>query len=229
MTRGRSHTWARMTLLITRSLILLTLSAVWAVTPSPDYSHLHEDSMGSHHHEMVMDESHKMEHDHKKDDMDMDMDHGNGSMHMHMEMYFHFGVTEYVLFKGWQITTVGGMIASVIGIFLMGMLYEGLKYFREYLFKQYVSNIQFSTVAITGESGRVTQVHKVERHRMLSWPHAIQTSLHIVQIVVSYFLMLIFMTYNVWLCLAVVLGAGVGYFVFGWKKASVVDITEHCH
>lgn len=71
--------------------------------------------------------------------------------------------------------------------------------------------------------------HFCSRHRMLSFPHAIQTGLHVVQIIVSYFLMLIFMTYNVWLCLAVVLGAGVGYFVFGWKKASVVDITEHCH
>lgn len=64
------------------------------------------------------------------------------------------------------------MIASVIGVFLMGMLYEGLKYFREYLFKQYVSSIQFSTVAITGEAGRVSQVHKVEKyvsHYFIVW------------------------------------------------------------
>lgn len=168
---------------------------------------------------MIMDDEH-MKH---KENMSHDM-------HMHMmKMYFHFGVDETVLFSGWKISTVGGMVASVIGIFIMGMLYEGLKYFREFLFKQYVSNIQFSTVAITGESGRVSQVHKVEKHKMLSWAHAIQTTLHIIQIIVSYFLMLIFMTYNVWLCLAVVLGAGVGYFIFGWKKASVVDITEHCH
>ena len=50
------------------------------------------------------------------------------------------------------------------------------------------------------------------------------------QIVVSYCLMLIFMTYNVWLCLAVALGAATGYFVFGWKKTVVVDVGgEHCH
>lgn len=186
------------------------------------------------HDKMVMDQSHDMNHNHKahdkKDGMDEDMGMDMGNMSHHgMEMYFHFGVSEYVLFKDWKVTTVGGMIASVIGVFLLGMLYEGLKYFREYLFKQYVSKIQFSTVAMTGESGRVTQVHKVERHRMLSWAHSVQTILHVVQIIVSYFLMLIFMTYNVWLCLGVVLGAGVGYFIFGWRKASVVDITEHCH
>ena len=51
-----------------------------------------------------------------------------------------------------------------------------------------------------------------------------------VQIVVSYCLMLIFMTYNVWLCLAVALGAATGYFMFGWKKTVVVDVGgEHCH
>nr|KAF6315409.1 solute carrier family 31 member 1 [Myotis myotis] len=48
-------------------------------------------------------------------------------------------------------------------------------------------------------------------------------------VVISYFLMLIFMTYNGYLCIAVAAGAGTGYFLFSWKKAVVVDITEHCH
>lgn len=67
------------------------------------------------------------------------------------------------------------------------------------------------------------------RPTMFSWMHGFQTCLHIIQMVLSYFLMLIFMTYNVWLCLAVVLGAAVGYFLFGWKKSVIVDVTEHCH
>ena len=67
------------------------------------------------------------------------------------------------------------------------------------------------------------------RSRIFNWHHFLQTGLHVVQVTVSYFLMLIFMTYNVWLCLAVVLGAGFGYFVFGWMINKVVDIYEHCH
>lgn len=67
------------------------------------------------------------------------------------------------------------------------------------------------------------------RHQMMSLAHAIQTLLHIIQVTVSYMLMLVFMTYNVWLCLAVVIGAGLGYFLFGWRRAVVVDINEHCH
>ncbi|GAB5580034.1 high affinity copper uptake protein 1 [Prionailurus iriomotensis] len=69
----------------------------------------------------------------------------------------------------------------------------------------------------------------VEEQQMLSFPHLLQTVLHIIQVVISYFLMLIFMTYNGYLCIAVAAGAGTGYFLFSWKKAVVVDITEHCH
>lgn len=64
---------------------------------------------------------------------------------------------------------------------------------------------------------------------MCSLAHLLQSILHVVQVVISYFLMLIFMTYNVYLCLAVALGAGTGYFLFSWKRAVVVDINEHCH
>ena len=64
---------------------------------------------------------------------------------------------------------------------------------------------------------------------MVSAGHFLQTLLHMIQVFISYCLMLVFMTYNVWLCLAVILGAGVGYFLFGWRKAIVVDINEHCH
>lgn len=50
-----------------------------------------------------------------------------------------------------------------------------------------------------------------------------------VQVTLSYLLMLVFMTYNTWLCLSVVLGAGVGYFFFGYKRLTTIDANEHCH
>jgi len=59
--------------------------------------------------------------------------------------------------------------------------------------------------------------------------HVAQTALHFVQFVLSYLLMLIFMTYNVWLCLGVAFGVTVGYFFFGWQRQTVHDTTEHCH
>jgi len=46
---------------------------------------------------------------------------------------------------------------------------------------------------------------------------------------ISYFLMLIAMSFSVWLFSAVILGSGVGHFVFGWRKRSATDVNEHCH
>ena len=50
------------------------------------------------------------------------------------------------------------------------------------------------------------------------------------QLTLAYFLMLIVMTFNTWLCLAVVFGSTTGYFLFGWRKSVVVDVAgDHCH
>ena len=50
-------------------------------------------------------------------------------------MTFHFGVNEFVLFDAWHVTSAGGMVASCIGLFILALLYEGLKY------KRYVSAV----------------------------------------------------------------------------------------
>lgn len=45
-------------------------------------------------------------------------------------MFFHFGTDETVLFESWKFTSVAGLIGSMIGIFILAVLYEGLKYYR---------------------------------------------------------------------------------------------------
>ncbi|XP_053988907.1 high affinity copper uptake protein 1 isoform X3 [Hylaeus volcanicus] len=151
-------------------------------------------------------------------------------MGMHgMSMTFHGGYCESVLFESWKISSIGGLIGSMIGIMIMAALYEGLKYYREYLFWKTYNALQYRSVTIPPEKNVVAEDNRVVQPTMLSWMHTFQTFLHIVQIVLSYFLMLIFMTYNVWLGFAVVFGAAIGYFLFGWKKSVIVDVTEHCH
>merc|ERR1712156_1412670 len=70
---------------------------------------------------------------------------------------------------------------------------------------------------------------KIIETKMLSLAHFVLTGLHMVQMALAYFLMLIVMTYNTWLCLSVIFGSTVGYFLFGWRKTSVVDVSDHCH
>ena len=57
------------------------------------------------------------------------------------------------------------------------------------------------------------------RTGLFSIIHALQTILHAVQITLGYFLMFTFMTYNVYLCIAVVTGMTFGYFLFSWQKS----------
>uniref|UniRef100_A0A8C1IJN7 Copper transport protein n=1 Tax=Cyprinus carpio TaxID=7962 RepID=A0A8C1IJN7_CYPCA len=158
-------------------------------------------------------------------------DTGHGDHMMMMQMTFYFGYKNVeLLFAGLVINTPGEMVGACIGVFLLAVFYEGLKIGREFLLRRNQVNVRYNSMPVPGADGTVLmETHKTVGSRMLSLAHFLQTFLHIIQVVVSYFLMLVFMTYNGYLCIAVAAGAGLGYFLFSWKKAVVVDITEHCH
>ncbi|XP_067868855.1 high affinity copper uptake protein 1 isoform X2 [Heterodontus francisci] len=158
-------------------------------------------------------------------------DHNSGRMMMMMQMTFYFGYKNVeLLFPGLLINSVGGMVGACVVVFFCALAYEGLKIGRECLLRKSQVNVRYNSMPVPGPNGTILmETHKTVGQQMFSVPHLIQTVLHIVQVVISYFLMLVFMTYNGYLCIAVALGAGAGYFLFSWKKAVVVDITEHCH
>lgn len=170
--------------------------------------------------------------------MDMPgMMHHNGSMSM-MKMWFHVDLNDYLLFKPWLITNSKEMAAAFFGMFVLAALYEGLKILREHLLtrashRSYAPEHEYEVPnGNTGGAGdvRVRRNPVIRRLPMLSAAHLLQTVLHMLQVFLSYILMLVFMTYNVWLCLAVILGAGTGYFLFSWKRTVLLeDLTEHCH
>lgn len=63
----------------------------------------------------------------------------------------------------------------------------------------------------------VKQVYSYDIFALLfspfSTPHVLQVIFHITQLVLGYVMMLVVMTFNVWLGVAVVLGLGTGYFI----------------
>lgn len=187
-----------------------------------------------HDHNMMTTHDHDSMTTHDHNSMTTEHDHsGMDSMDHMMMMYFHTGFKETILFQQWAVDSEWAMIGSCIGIFLMAVLYEGLKYFREMLHRREYVAIDYSKVSIPSEggSGGTTQTRtRVSCQKsMSSTSHFIQTALHLLQLALSYALMLIVMTYNVWLCLSVILGCTTGYFLFGWSKSFMVDLTEHCH
>jgi len=63
---------------------------------------------------------------------------------------------------------------------------------------------------------------------MLRPVHLLQTLLHFIQLWISLSLMLVFMTFNVYLCLAVTIGGALGYFCFSWIQRPE-ERYEMCH
>ncbi|XP_043842987.1 high affinity copper uptake protein 1-like [Dromiciops gliroides] len=160
--------------------------------------------------------------------------HGEGGEggHMMMPMTFYFGYKNVeVLFSGLVINAPGEMTGAFVAIFLLAIFYEGLKIAREILLRKCQVSIHYSSMPVPGPNGTILMetYNKTVKQKMLSFSHLLQTVLFVIQVVFNYFFMLIFMTYNAYLCIAVVAGARTGYFLFSWKKAVVVDITEHCH
>ncbi|XP_020293717.1 high affinity copper uptake protein 1-like [Pseudomyrmex gracilis] len=129
-------------------------------------------------------------------------------------MSFHGGFTETILFDAWRINNAVGLIGSMIGIILLTALYEGLKSYREYLFAR-------ATFI------RKNRQKKSRNQLLFSGVHFYQTLLHVIQIVFGYFLMFIFMSYNYWLCIAIGVGTGLGYWLFAWEKTNN-NYTDCC-
>ncbi|CAF1385317.1 unnamed protein product [Rotaria sp. Silwood1] len=166
---------------------------------------------------------------------------------MMMAMTFHGGYKEQILFDQWNTKTTSAFVASWFAVFFFAVLYEALKTFRDALARRDIcatctqtENRQQTVVhpddhqeERPGENDLLSPIrienHRINRARLLSVSHLIQTLLHILQMALSYLLMLVAMTFNIYLFFAIVLGAGLGHFLFGWRRSSVIDYNEHCH
>lgn len=210
--------------------LLLTFNSNSIANADMDHTHMnhhnHEDMTGS------MESMHSM---HSMHGMDMN---GTGMDMMDMmKSYFHTTLGDTLLFKSWVLDSSSRTIVACIVFFLMALLYEGLKSYREFLFTRVASKRCYSVSVInTGSNGCPENcgdgkppARNVVTCRMWSWAHFYQSLLHVLQVIASYTLMLGFMSYNIWICLAIALGAGHGYFLFCWKRITVVDVTEHCN
>lgn len=68
---------------------------------------------------------------------------------------FHFGYKEVILFDKWSIDSIGGLIASMLVIAAAAACYEGLKYYREYLFWKTYNSLQYRSVSLPDKAAVV--------------------------------------------------------------------------
>ena len=104
------------------------------------------------------------------------------------------------------------------------MIYEALKLLRE---KINSSKMRGQIYKINDNSDCQSKL-KNHLHNMFSIKHFIKTFLHVLHYAIGYFLMLAFMTYNYWICLSILIGIGIGYFIFGVSRKNSDSMEETC-
>lgn len=110
----------------------------------------------------------------------------------------------HILFKDWSVSSIGGLVGSCIIIIIIAVFFESLKSYKG------LSNEKPKRE--TSESTPLLGWLPRNESRFNLMDHLKRTFLYLIQFLVGYFLMLVAMTYNVWLFLAVVIGCGIGYF-----------------
>ncbi|KAG6362110.1 hypothetical protein INS49_010339 [Diaporthe citri] len=170
------------------------------------------------------------------------MDHGNmGDMPGHgghdmpshgdvcsMSMLFTWDTNNLcIVFKQWHIRTTPGLLFSLIAVVLIGMGYEALRAGTrryEVIMARRLDSTPSDIITETTPLAWATGQNKAQVNQRT---HLLKAVLYAVQTFYAFMLMLIFMTYNGWVMVAVTLGAFFGYLVFG--AHTPVNKETQCH
>lgn len=139
-----------------------------------------------------------MDHSNMAHSSDMEMEHDTCSMNMLFTWSYK---NTCVVFSWWHIRTLADLLFSFIALVGLSYLYEYLKY------RIYKSQLEFSENQGHNVSNINPEVNK--RNKITN------SCLYGLQVGYSFMLMLVFMTYNGWLMIAVVLGAVWGHYSWG--------------
>jgi len=140
-----------------------------------------------------------------------------------------------IVFESWHISSTFSFVVSFFVIVAIGLFYEWLRSFQKAFDKQLLHRESKGKVRLGGNS-RDGSRERSEEDGLLGKPVAlalvpkvIRSVLYAATVFISFFLMLVFMTYNAYLILAVVIGAGVGNYLFAGLTADGDSKGVACH
>ncbi|ROV99920.1 hypothetical protein VMCG_06164 [Cytospora schulzeri] len=145
-----------------------------------------------------------------------------------MNMLFTWDTTNLcIVFNQWHIRTTAGLLFSLVAVVLIGMGYEALRAgTRRYetVMNRRMESIPSDNIAETPPLAWATGQNKAQVNKRV---HFIKAVMYALQTFYAFMLMLIFMTYNGWVMVAVTLGAFLGYLVFGGQTGATKE--TQCH
>ncbi|XP_078406418.1 protein SLC31A2 isoform X1 [Cetorhinus maximus] len=132
-----------------------------------------------------------------------------------MPMYFFVSDQVILLFDFWNVHSVAGMVLTVVIVLVMTLSYEILKVETVKLDKK-ILDLMTATPNTQDETAETLPINPNTQNtsqKRWIWIYVLRSLLHIIQVILSYLLMLCAMSYNVWVFLSIIAGAGIGYFL----------------
>ncbi|KIW04151.1 uncharacterized protein PV09_04958 [Verruconis gallopava] len=130
-----------------------------------------------------------------------------------------------IVFRGWQITSTFSLIWSLLAIVALGAGYEALRNITRQYEIRVAERLENMPHGVVTESSSLLAPGKSRAHVEQS-TKIVKAFLYALQVFYSFFIMLLFMTYNGWIMIAVAVGAFVGYLLFSPGPATK---TVACH
>ncbi|KAK0661126.1 Copper transport protein CTR2 [Lasiodiplodia hormozganensis] len=162
-----------------------------------------------------------------------DMDMGGGPK-CNMNMLFTWDTTDLcIVFRSWHVGSTWSLIVSLLGVVVLCAGYElvrevSRRYEASVAARQSGVRVGGSGVPANNAGGRTVVAWSAREEKRVKIVKAV---LYAVQVFYSFFIMLLFMTYNGWVMLAVAVGAFVGYLAFGNAGGAGGSATKSvaCH
>ncbi|EZA58020.1 hypothetical protein DMN91_005786 [Ooceraea biroi] len=161
-----------------------------------------------------------------------------------MHMWYWFGVDlGSFLFQGYNISTLWGFLATCLGLTALAVLYEAMKISQIHL-QQIVIKPVPRTASTSSEN--LSLLSKVTPKNFRSYTGCGNSSKRTLQVlhwslhtILGYILMMAVMTYNAYITIALAIGGGLGYWIFGptlvqlnmqqfQRKQAIVECDKNC-
>ncbi|KAI9016485.1 Ctr copper transporter [Phycomyces nitens] len=145
------------------------------------------------------------------------MDHGSPEMPMcSMSMLFNWNIKDVcIVFEWWHIHSLSQFILSSLALVAIAVFYEFLRAQANCLDQKKTCGAGSSMDETVG------LLSSKKRHSFA------RSGLYAVLVGLSFWIMLVFMTYNGYLMLAIIAGAGIGHYLFNDNLSS--DRSIQCH
>ncbi|CEF59388.1 High affinity copper uptake protein 1 [Strongyloides ratti] len=157
-----------------------------------------------------------------------------------MNMLLHFGTKEFILFEFWKTGSFSGIFGSMIIVFLIAFLYEGIRKARIWMAKYELKNKNMEsnqesfdqplTPDVRANANISVPNNTISQFSFTKFPldRFIHALLYGLQTTISFTLMLIIMTFNGWIIISAIFGMTIGYFTFNKSPLEEMSLGTCC-